>query len=76
MLFLVDCIWSDWSNWGECDKTCERGTQMRVRTSPDPLFGGENCTGDSQETRDCNTFDCAGTYTFTIIIPFSEDACV
>ena len=49
--------WSDWSGWGGCSKTCGTGWQTRTREcdSPPPGPGGNDCSGDRTETRNCNT---------------------
>jgi hypothetical protein len=45
----IDCVLSDWSDWGEC----EGGVQTRTRTIVTaPAFGGNPC-GPVIETRDC-----------------------
>ena len=47
--------WSVWSQWSECSTTCGTGTQDRERecNNPAPQYGGDNCTGESSETRAC-----------------------
>jgi hypothetical protein len=47
--------WSVWSQWSECSTTCGTGTQDRERecNNPAPQYGGDNCTGESAETRSC-----------------------
>ncbi|XP_078700036.1 apolipoprotein(a)-like [Branchiostoma floridae x Branchiostoma belcheri] len=51
--------WSAWSVWTECSVSCGTGTGSQARTrscdNPEPQFGGNNCTGDAQETRPCNS---------------------
>lgn len=58
----VDGGFTDWAAWSSCSKTCGGGTSERVRScsQPTPAHGGKNCTGDSSESRDCNTQACAG----------------
>ncbi|KAI8502563.1 hypothetical protein Bbelb_192650, partial [Branchiostoma belcheri] len=50
--------WSAWSVWAECSVSCGTGTGSQARTrhcdNPEPQFGGNNCTGDAQETKPCN----------------------
>lgn len=57
----VDGGFTDWAAWSSCSKTCGGGTSERVRScsQPTPAHGGKNCTGDSSESRDCNTQACA-----------------
>ena len=56
--------WSDYSEWTECSADCDGGNQTRSRecTSPVPAFGGKDCEGSAEETRDCNTQSCPGIY--------------
>ncbi|XP_052265759.1 coadhesin-like [Dreissena polymorpha] len=49
--------WSTWSNWSVCSATCQAtGMQYRNRSrdSPSPGNGGQNCTGDVGDIRNCN----------------------
>lgn len=48
--------WMNWSEWGECSKTCETGTRERKRE----CYGeASHCTsGESQQTTNCNTDPC------------------
>eukprot|EP00105_Crassostrea_gigas_P008141 XP_011422609.1 PREDICTED: SCO-spondin [Crassostrea gigas] len=57
----VDGGFTDWAAWSSCSKTCGGGTSERVRScsQPTPAHGGKNCTGDSSESKDCNTQACA-----------------
>ena len=52
--------WTNFGSWSECTKTCGTGTQSRNRTctNPAPQYGGADCTGDAEESRDCNTQPC------------------
>ncbi|XP_053393892.1 SCO-spondin-like isoform X2 [Mercenaria mercenaria] len=54
----VDGVWTDWTGWEECSVTCGGGNQSRFRNCTGPFYGGANCTGAFDETRDCNTFEC------------------
>lgn len=56
----VDGGWSEWGAWTYCDKDCGGGKQRRVRTctNPAPFNGGAECSGDAEETKDCNTQAC------------------
>lgn len=58
----VDGGFSVWSPWYRCTASCGGGTQKRVRhcTSPAPLHGGKNCTGNWKETKVCSTNVCPG----------------
>ena len=59
-ILIVDGMWSEWSEFGDCSVTCGGGTQERTRTctNPAPEFGGDDCVGDSLETQDCGTNPC------------------
>ena len=56
----VDCEWTEWSSWDDCSETCGNGSQSRSRNSTGPFYGGENCTGDGEETQQCNSIECPG----------------
>ena len=50
--------WSAWSAWSSCTSTC-KNTRNRTCTDPTPLFGGINCTGNSEENNVlCYGDDC------------------
>ncbi|XP_077863803.1 SCO-spondin-like [Saccoglossus kowalevskii] len=60
----VDCMWSEWTPWGECPVTCSGsdyvGQQKRYRY-PDPQAtgNGERCTSSKEvDVNDCNTEPC------------------
>jgi len=49
----VDCEVSDFTEWGDCNVTCDPGLQIRFRSvTQDALHGGAECPALS-ETRDC-----------------------
>ncbi|MBI4699452.1 MAG: thrombospondin type-1 domain-containing protein, partial [Nitrospirae bacterium] len=54
----VDCVVSNWSDWGTCSASCGGGTQARTRTivTP-PATGGAECPALSEE-QSCNTHAC------------------
>jgi hypothetical protein len=55
----VNCAVSDWSNYGNCSKTCGGGTQSRTRTiTTQPSNGGQACP-TLIETKSCNTQSCS-----------------
>ena len=61
-LLMLDGQWSDWDSWSACTVTCGNGTKLRSRRcdDPEPLNGGRNCTGKSEETAECATWNCPG----------------
>lgn len=57
--------WSMWGDWGQCSKSCNSGTQERMRvcieSSPfNASVCDKVCNGSSIETRKCNTHQCPG----------------
>ena len=59
---IVDGAWSNWSAHAACSVTCGNGSQTRTRdcSSPEPVNGGSNCTGNSSESQDCIESPCSG----------------
>ena len=53
----VDCVVSEWSEWSECTKVCNGGTQTRTRTVITPASNGGTCP-ELSETRACNEQPC------------------
>jgi hypothetical protein len=53
--------WSAWTSWGECSKTCGRGTKIRKRycNNPTPQFNGKMCDGDNIEYEECKIKVCS-----------------
>lgn len=49
--------WSIWTMWTDCSVFCGVGVQERRRscTSPEPMYGGMFCKGDSLQEQVCNT---------------------
>ena len=62
----MNCEWKQWQPWGQCSKSCDGGSQQRIRTVlKNPAHGGIPCyTRDKEETRDCNACPCRGTASF------------
>jgi len=55
----IHCKVSDFSDWGECSRTCGTGVQFRKRTlHKAALFGGDECP-EMVDTISCNTKPCA-----------------
>ena len=49
-------VWSSWSNWGQCSKTCSGGTKSRTRFCRH--LGKPQCAGKAVETKNCNSQRC------------------
>jgi len=56
----VNGLWSTWTSWSRCSKTCGTGSQTRTRScnQPAPSCGGASCRGSGSEGQDCNTQCC------------------
>lgn len=56
----VDGEYSDWEAWTSCSVTCGGGKATRIRTctNPPPQFGGKTCSGDAEQNKTCNSFEC------------------
>ncbi|XP_059502171.1 adhesion G protein-coupled receptor B1 isoform X7 [Stegostoma tigrinum] len=54
----VNGKWQKWSMWEPCTKSCDGGTQLRVRVCSGPFFGGLQCDGPQEEYRLCNDKKC------------------
>lgn len=55
-----DCEWDLYGDWSECDKPCGGGTEFRERVvKSEAKYGGENCTGEEREEKQCNVHNCA-----------------
>ena len=56
---LVDCEWEDWSEWGDCSKTCGGGVKTGSRGKlQEEQFGGIPCDGEATRQQDCNPDQC------------------
>lgn len=60
ILFLVNGNWGEWSQWGECSTSCNKGQRKRFRAcdNPAPAGGGRDCSGPSQQTESCSMHLC------------------
>ena len=56
----VDGIYTEWSEWGACSKTCGRGNMERNRTCVGPFHGGRDCEGPDSEPAYCYPSNCPG----------------
>lgn len=58
-LLPVDCRMSQWTGWGECDRTCGEGQSRRQRQIERfAQFGGQECDPNLMETRGCVQKEC------------------
>lgn len=64
-----DCEVSPWSEWGNCDKQCDGGKQLRTRKiTQEPIGQGKQCP-ELLDSQDCNTQEC---YKDCQVGPWSE----
>ena len=56
----VDGMWTTWSSWKECTKTCGIGERTRLRDcrNPPPKNSGAYCVGPMSETEYCQSASC------------------
>lgn len=55
---MIDCLLSDWGQWGECDRECGPGTMTRSRAIiRAPENGGKRCQSLVQK-RGCSGYKC------------------
>ena len=60
----MDGNWGGWRDWSGCSRSCNGGTQKRIRScnNPPPTNGGAKCNGAlvQQQSRSCNKQTCRG----------------
>ena len=56
--------WSLWSSWSTCSTSCNGGEKRRHRScsNPAPVGTGRQCSGNSDDTTECNTQRCTGKF--------------
>jgi hypothetical protein len=55
----IDCLWSEWNDWGQCDEICGPGISERTRTKLQTAqFGGAQCEGLESEQVECEIEPC------------------
>ncbi|VDH96262.1 Hypothetical predicted protein [Mytilus galloprovincialis] len=56
----VDGGWTEWTTWSGCSMSCGIGSQDRMRTcnDPEPKYGGQNCTGNNLDFKNCDSIPC------------------
>lgn len=54
--------WSEWSDYGECNKTCGTGKRYKYRTctNPPPSKDGKDCRGKARKGKKCKVASCRG----------------
>ena len=53
--------WQLWAAWSHCMASCGKGLRMRARGCSKPDYGGnDTCPGNSTETQECTSAECAG----------------
>ncbi|XP_074645823.1 uncharacterized protein LOC141902080 [Tubulanus polymorphus] len=56
----VDGGWGTWSDWTNCNRSCDGGTHSRHRFCNNPVakHGGADCVGEQKQTEPCNQQAC------------------
>jgi len=58
--FSVDCLFSQWTNWSPCSKTCDEGQTFRSRrVARESKAGGKGCRGYFEDYKSCSVIACA-----------------
>lgn len=59
---LVDGGFGSWSSFKDCSEECGEGYQERTRqcNKPAPAHGGEDCLGETTDSRVCKLKECPG----------------
>ncbi|XP_005990670.1 A disintegrin and metalloproteinase with thrombospondin motifs 13 isoform X2 [Latimeria chalumnae] len=60
---VVHGVWSSWSVFSLCSRSCGGGVTSRQRlcNNPRPAFGGQECEGPDLQASMCNIQPCSGT---------------
>lgn len=51
----ASCVFSDWSTWSKCDRTCGLGTKVRFQMN---LYSLKKCDISKSQIQDCNIHPC------------------
>ena len=59
--FTVNCVWSPWSEWSACSKSCGGGRKISNRRMNKTLVNDHNdCSDDDIRYEECNSNPCPG----------------
>ena len=58
LISAVDGSWQKWGEWSSCSHSCGEGAKVRVRACNPPSVGGNQCSGNSQESSACKVSRC------------------
>jgi syndecan 4/thrombospondin 1 len=56
----IHCEWMEFSEWSACSASCDGGISTRMRDFVPAMHGGDDCSGDMKEVRECNSQACPG----------------
>ena len=54
----LECVYTQWSEWSHCSKSCDNGRRERTRE----VIGDVTCDMLTFESETCNTECCPGMY--------------
>lgn len=68
-----DCNWTEWTAWSDCNATCGISSRQRFRGIDRPRIGlGANCSGEAEQSLECDLQACAVDCEMTDWTPWSE----
>ena len=57
----MNCAWSNWGKFSECNKSCGIGSKERTRTvATTAKNGGNECIGRNRDKESCTLRACPG----------------
>jgi len=60
----IDCEWTAWGDWSECNAACNGGVRSRSRSiNQEAHHGGDVCDAASATSEECNVQACTDTWT-------------
>jgi hypothetical protein len=71
-IFIGEEHFGDWSNWAECNTTCDEGVQNRSRVCENEAAG---CLGEPIQTKPCLLKYCPGEKTIYSLGKTSHNFC-